>query len=99
MCFRGIKFDSGVKNPRIQRQENTSYESLYIALPFVRIYQLDEPARDTLPESPGKKLQEPKVIREVSSAEPVDLSGSLLPGKREGYSNSHPPTACFTRRH
>ncbi|KAL0126066.1 hypothetical protein PUN28_004878 [Cardiocondyla obscurior] len=47
----------------------------------------------------SKKLQEPKVIREVSSAEPVDLSGSLLPGKREDYSNSHPPAACFTRRH
>lgn len=38
----------------------------------------------------GKKLQEPEVIRELSSAEPADLSGSLLPGKREDYSNSHP---------
>lgn len=72
--------------------------------PFVRIYQLDESSRPIgAPAKPGrrrgKKLQEPKVIREVSSAEPVDLSGSLLPGKREGYSNSHPPAACFTRRH
>ena len=60
---------------------------------------LDEVRPGKSRQARSKKLQEPKVIREVSSAEPVDLSGSLLPGKRENYSNSHPPTACFTRRH
>nr|KAF7425303.1 hypothetical protein H0235_007741 [Vespula pensylvanica] len=38
-------------------------------------------------------MQKLKVIREVSSAEPVDLSGSLLPGKREDYRNGATPTA------
>lgn len=90
-----------MKNSKIQRKD-AAYEYLYLALSSTFI-NLDEVRAEVRPgkswQASSKKLQEPKVIREVSSAEPVDLSGSLLPGKREDYSNSHPPAACFTRRH
>ena len=89
-----------MENARVQRPDGCPLRALVHRASRARCFSsafinLDEVRPGKSRQASSKKLQEPKVIREVSSAEPVDLSGSLLPGKREDYKQQPPPNGVF----